>query len=217
MRQLTLFWYMIAFTLLLGSCGSSASEENNASETTSEADKSIEDVATESAANALEEASKALRSLSENEDGEAVEVVDFRKLKELLPESIAGMERTESEGQKSGAMGMNISTAEGRYEEGNRRMQINLADAGGIPMAMMGLAAWTNADIERETDDEYERTTVLNGFKAFERYNYKNKEGQISIVVAERYIVNIEGDNVEESDLKNALDALDLDGLAGLQ
>jgi len=215
MRQLLLFCSIAFLALSFGSCGSSS--ENNTEESTTNYEKSVEDMANETAASAMEEASKALRSLSENENGEAVEVVDFLQLKSMLPESVAGMERTEAEGQKSGAMGMTISTAEGRYEDGNRRLQVNLADAGGIPMAMMGLAAWTNADIERETDDEYERTTMFKGFKAFERYNYKNKEGQISIVVAERFIVNIEGDNIEESDLKNALDAMNLDQLAGLQ
>jgi len=220
MKQITFICCTLAFTLLVWSCGSSNSEESTTTtetSTSSAAEKSVEDMANESAADALEEASKALRSLSENQEGEAVEVVDFKKLKALLPESIAGMARSESEAQKAGAMGMTIATAEARYEDGNRRLQVNFADAGGIPMAMMGLAAWTNAEIERETDDEYERTTNLKGHKAFERYNFKNKEGQISLVVAERFIVNIEGDNVEESDLQNALDALDLDQLAGLQ
>ena len=52
-----------------------------------------------------------------------VEPVDFRDLKAMLPESIGSMKRTAAEGEKSGAMGIVVSHAEGRYEnDGNSQI-----------------------------------------------------------------------------------------------
>lgn len=218
MKKLLFFSFCLTISFSMLNCSSSQPEEEKTEEERLKAAaEELSATSVETAASVMEQAAQSLRNLSANEDGETVEVVDFRKLKGVLPEKIAGLERTENDGQSTGAVGMKISTAQAQYEDGNRRLQITLTDAGGIPMLMMGLAQWTTAEIERESDNEYERTTTINGYKAFERYNKRNKEGQISFIVAERYIVNIEGDNIEESELRQAMKALDLDELENLR
>jgi len=71
--------------------------------------------------------------------GKATDAVDFRVLKELLPEEINGMPRTSSDGEKNSAMGFTMSRAEARYEtQGtNASIRIEISDAG----AMTGMAA----------------------------------------------------------------------------
>lgn len=147
---------------------------------------------------------------------EAKEVVDYKELKDFMPNSIIGMNRTDISGQKSGAMGQNLSTAEARYEEGNKSLQISVVDAGGSALALAGLAMWANMDMSSESDDGYERTTKINGYKAFEQYDNKNESGQISVLIEDRFIVNVEGDNISAKDLKRAMDKLDLKKLARL-
>ena len=44
-----------------------------------------------------------------------VDTVDFRSLKELLPADADGLPRKEATGEKNGAAGFTISTANGKY------------------------------------------------------------------------------------------------------
>ena len=100
----------------------------------------------------------------------AVDPVDFRDLKALLPESTANLKRTEATGEKTGAMGFTVSMAKGQYlGEGDASISIEIVDTGGIAgMATMAMAAWTMADIDKETATGYEKTTKIEGFKAYE-------------------------------------------------
>ncbi len=162
----------------------------------------------------------ALNSVAEEASGgkvKAKEVVDYQSLKDFMPGSVIGMKRTELNGQKSGAMGQNLSTAEARYEEGNKSLQISVIDAGGSALVLAGLAMWADMDMSKESDEGYERTTKIDGYKAFEQYNNRDQSGQVSVLVEDRFIVNVEGDNISDKDLKRAMDKLDLKKLARMK
>ena len=150
---------------------------------------------------------------------EAVDPIDFRKLKELLPEEISGFKRTEASGEKSGAMGFTISTAEARYKgDDDASVKVEIFDTGGVAgVATMSLAAWTMADIDKETENGYEKTTKLEGHKAFEKYDALNKSGELNVLVADRYVVNVNGNNVSVDKLKSILGDMDLEKLADLK
>jgi hypothetical protein len=180
-------------TLALWSCGNKT-EEEKASE------------------NGLEALQQFADKAKEMKDKKAVDPVDFRKLKELLPAEAAGLAQKEAGGEKNGAMGFTISQANARYEEeSGSSIDIDLLDTGGIGgIAMMGLAAWSVAEIDKETADGYEKTTKINGYKGYEKYSTSGKYGEISVFVAERYVVNVKGNNVTMDQLKEALNDIDL-------
>ena len=159
----------------------------------------------------MEEAVEQMKS------GEGVEVVDFRKLKALLPEKLAGVPLVSSSGEKAGMMGLKISQAEAEYADGERQFEVDIVDAGGMSMAITGMAAWAEMEIDRESDDGYERTTTIKGHKAFESYNSKTREGKVALIVADRFILNIEGDQIDAKDLEKAVDDLNIRKLARLQ
>lgn len=168
---------------------------------------------------AMKKASESIGNINlniEDENGEKVEVVNFRSLKELLPNRVGGIKRTDSSGQKTGALGFKISTAEGKYKDGNQSININIVDAGGIGMLVKSMADWSTIEIDKESDNGYERTTTIDGHKAFVKWDERNQKGQISVIVKERMIVNIEGRNVSMDDLEEALDDIDLDDLEDL-
>ena len=150
---------------------------------------------------------------------EKVDPVDFRKLKEFLPEKIAGFKKTESSGEKNGAMGFTISTADAHYK-GNEDAAIHLEilDTGGIAgVATMAMAAWTMADIDKETDTGYEKTTSLEGYKAYEKYDSKSKSGELNLLVADRYVLNVNGSNVTMEQMKGIIEELNLNKLSDLK
>jgi hypothetical protein len=145
--------------------------------------------------------------------------VDFRKLKELLPEKAAGLKRIEATGERSGAMGFTISRAEAKYgDDGQTAVHIEIFDTGGIAgVGTMALAAWTMADIDKETSTGYEKTTKLEGHKGYEKYDSQSKSGELNVLVADRFVVNINGNNLSVVKLKGILRDLDLDKLSDLK
>lgn len=201
MKKHLILAFVLAASLLFSSCGGKKEEEKDEPKTAADAIQQFADKA------------KDLQSK------EKVDPIDFRKLKELLPEEIDGFKRTEFSGEKNGAIGFTISTAQARYKKGdNSSIKVEILDTGGLAgMTTMALAAWTMADIDKETESGYEKTTKLDGYKAFEKYNNDSKSGELNILVADRYILNVNGDNVTIDELKGILGDLDLDKWADLK
>ncbi len=144
-------------------------------------------------------------------------LVDFRALKTLLPETLGGLKRVSATGEKNAALGMGASHAEGKYEgEGGTRLTLKIIDMAGIgslALAGMGLAA---VDIDKETDHGYERTTTLAGNKALEKWDSRNKHGEVRVIVGSRFMVEAEGNGVSMEAVKEAAGKVDLARLQNL-
>lgn len=208
MKLSYLLYFLMIITLCIGQGCSSKEKDKNTITIESEEDGEKSSVTIESD-NLETSAKEALQQLSSGEL-KAGEVVSYQSLKALIPNSLLGMNRTKLEGQKSGMQGMSISTATAEYEEGDKEVQVSIVDAGGSSLTLAGLAMWANMEFERESDEGYERTTTIDGHKAFEQYDKKTESGQVSVLVNNRFIVNIEGDHISEKDLRKALDDINL-------
>lgn len=207
-----MYFPLLLLVLLLAACGGPSAEETEREE--SEENGFSSNIATDDP-QTIEEAVEEVRN-SLKGDGELKEVVDFRALKELLPASLMGMDRTEHNGEKAGAFGMNMSTASAKYEDGSQSMEVSIIDFAGISGALSGMASWANIDVDRESDDGFERTIELNGYKAFEKYDSKRKYGELSVIVEDRFIVNIKGEDIKAQDMRKALQKIGLKKLAKL-
>jgi len=152
------------------------------------------------------------------ENGEAVEVVNFRDLKDFLPTKIGSlkMDENDTEGQTSKIAGFKVSTVSATYRDADGRMEIKIIDPGSASSIVSMLAAWSNVEIDSESGNGYQRTLEYKGHKAFEQYDNKSKDGSFAVMVAKRFIVSIEGDNVEMDDMKDAIDDINIKKLARL-
>ena len=141
--------------------------------------------------------------------------VDFRELRALLPEELAGLRRTNARGQKTGAFGANISEATGEYgESGGPRLEVKITDLGAMgPFGAMAGFGWMATEIDREGDDGYERTAQFQGRKGLEKYNTAAKSGSVNVMAGSRFMIDIQGNNIEPAQLKAAAEGLDLDAL----
>lgn len=150
--------------------------------------------------------------------GKEVEATDFRKLKELLPERLEGMNRINIEGEKTGMAGLKYSVAKAEYEKGDTRVDISIVDGAGFAGIINGFAAWSLVEVDRETESGYERTTEIDGYKAFEKYDSDSKDGQLSVIMEDRFIINIEAHDLnKEGLLRDIFKELDLKKLKKLQ
>lgn len=145
-------------------------------------------------------------------------VVDFRELKSLLPTELAGLQRKNTSGERSGALGMTVSYAVADYQsEDGQYLSIKISDMGGAGSLGTLMSSWSLSEIDRESDTGYERTTMLKGQKALEKYERDTKSGEIQIMAAQRFMIEISGTGVSEQTMREAVDKLDLDKLATLQ
>lgn len=190
---------LLASVFLLSNCGGKKEEEK----------KETPKTGLEALQNLADEAEKL------SKDGPK-EVVDAKLLKELLPTDADGLPRKEASSEKTGAMGFQVSTANARYREGDSSIEVSIVDVAGTG-AIMGMAAWAMVDVDKENDSGYEKTTKYKEHKAFEKYNNDSKDGELAVLLANRFVVSVKGNNVSMDKIKATIDDIDLAKLADMK
>lgn len=142
--------------------------------------------------------------------------VDFRVLEALLPPALPDMQRTAPRGSSSGAMGIKASSAEVDFRgAGDASVNISIKDATAVS-GLAGLAAMADAD-ESEQGDSYEKNERIDGRNVHETWDAQGRHGVLSLIVAGRFGVDIDGSNVDMATLKNALAQIDLGRLESMK
>ena len=167
----------------------------------------------------VHQAGQAMKQMGEALSGSVnVEPVDFRTLKELLPESVAGLKRVSSEGSRTNVVGIASSKAEAVYADGKGgRIALEVTDVGSLSGVTAMAFAWVNVEIDKEGTSGYERTTTLGGRKAYERYDVATRTGELDVIMAGRFIVGLKATGVEMAVFKEAVAKLDLAKLEALK
>jgi len=200
----------LALAMFLFGCGKSAEQKKleNAAKEMGEAGGKI-----------AESAGKLADAMKDMNDGKKVEPVDFRDLKALLPDSLPGLTRGNVEGERSGALGIDVAVASADYSnENGTSLSVKISDMGSLTGAMrMATLGWTMAHIDRENNDGYEKTTTFNGYKAWEKYWTSTKHGELHVLVAGRFVVEVSGSDCEMSQIKDAAGQVDFNTLAGMK
>jgi hypothetical protein len=194
--------FLIFFALLfLLSC--SSQEQKKAEEIAKTFEKEKEGLL-----GGLKKASEALEGIGKDvENKDNVEIVGFRELKEVLPEKFKGGERLFKSGENTEVMGFKISSVKADYKIGDSgEINLTVSDGGGVSAAKLALAAWTMIKVDKETANGYERTSLIDGDKAYEKYDSRSKRGEVSVLINDRFLVSAKGRNVEMDDILDLLD-----------
>lgn len=152
-------------------------------------------------------------------EGAGVESVPFRELKALLPESLEGFERVDAGGQTTGAMGLQVSTAHARFEGSDgARLDLKITDVGSMKaFAALAGTGWMGVQIDKEDSDGYEKTLEFEGHPAFETYRRSGERGELKLIVAERFMVEVDGRRAKMDAVREAARAVDLAGLVKMK
>lgn len=210
--------YLLLFLLLGGAsagCFGCFGSDDDSSQTAAEDDDEDEDDSAEDLADAGRQVQDALKGVLGGGDVEGA--VDFRDLRDVLPgeDDISGMSRVDSKGERTKFMGMEISTAEVVFE-GEGRLTFSAIDLGTLTeLARLGYAAWLRTELDRENDRGFERTGKTRiGGKEYPYYEkFQSSDGdrgscEIQLWVAERFIVKVEGRNVEMDQCEDGRDEI---------
>jgi len=132
-------------------------------------------------------------------------------LKLLFPEPLSGWKAEDATSETSGAaFGVGIS-AEREYNKGQSAVTIEIvADSPMLQGVMMMLS---NPMISQADGG---KLIKVGGQKAIVKYDSTNKSGDIQVVVANRFLVSINGDGVTNADLTNYAKAVDYKKIAAL-
>ena len=150
------------------------------------------------------------------------EAIDFRKLKEWLPAELNGIKRSEAKGERNKLGEMTVSQAHATYqkaeEENAPRIEVEVTDYAGVNDMAQGLAmAWTAAEIDRESDDGYEKTVKVKNNPGMETWQKEGNHGELQLLVGNRYILTVRTDNIPAEQFKKLAESLPLEKLAELK
>ncbi len=160
-------------------------------------------------------AMQAMSRVAAESENVTITPVDFRTLRELLPETAGGLKRTaDPTGERQ--MGVSSTTCDYGEESGAASLTITIIDTGAMRAMLAGGAAMAmTLDLDRETDSGYERNTTILGHKAHEKM--EGDDGEVTVLVADRFLIEVRGSGIKADQLKSAVGAVPLRKLEALK
>ena len=146
-----------------------------------------------------------------------VTAVDFKTLTALLPASLPGMTRSSAQGDSQGAVGVRVTSAKADYQGDNgTAVHIEITDMSGVS-GLMGLAGALVQTTTSQSDSGYERDQGIAGRNVHEKYDIRAKKGDLSVILAKRFQVDVSGDGVDMATLEQFLGHVDLARLESMK
>jgi hypothetical protein len=207
-------------------CGQSEAEKQaeafaKAAEEAAKAMEKVADASAKQGTQASDDMAKAMQQMANaftgtGADGKKIEPIAFQTLQTHLP-NVSGWEMEEPEGQRMN-MPVPFSQVETEYRKGDAQVELTIVDTG---MAQMLVAPWSMmlaAGYENETSSGYEKATRVAGNPAIEKWNKRDRQGELNILVGKRYMITIDGrDLADIKELHQFAAAMDLSAIAALK
>ncbi|RFT15194.1 MAG: hypothetical protein OP8BY_0658 [Candidatus Saccharicenans subterraneus] len=140
---------------------------------------------------------------------EKVTALDFKVLEQLLPEK-SGWTKSNVRGQQFSYGEGQTSMAEADYSSGESRVHVIIMDTARIAWTMGQFQQMVQMGFSAKDDRHYVKTTKINNQPAIEEYDYQDKDGQLQVLIKDRFLITIRGNNIENNnilyDFFNAID-----------
>jgi hypothetical protein len=217
-------FFVVAVIAMSVACGKSEAERQaeataKAAEELAKAAEAATKQGTAAAANDMAKAMEGMAAAfagGKGADGKPVQTVAFQTLQTHLP-TVSGWEMAEPHGERM-TMPMPFSQVETDYRKGDSEIEVTIVDTG---FAQLLVAPWSMmlaAGYSTESSDGYEKATTVGGHPAFEKWNARNKDGELNILVGKRFMVSLDGRELSDiKDLHAFASAIDLNAIAGLK
>ena len=148
--------------------------------------------------------------------GRRVDPLTTDQIKTFVPETFAGMPRTSSSAERTGMAGLMVATAEGEYSAGDKSIQLEVTDTGGVS-GLVGLASWVGVMGEKEDDDGFEKTQRVGDRIVHEKGSKRGGTNEFSLVLGNRFVVTAKSSSITLNNLKTAVASLELAKLEALK
>lgn len=150
--------------------------------------------------------------------GKGVDPVQVDQLKPFVPETFAGLPRTDLRTDRSGVKGLMVAKAQGIYRDadGKKSVDLEVTDSGGAA-GLMGLAAWMGVQGEHEDGHRREVTRTEGDRIVHEEMDKDGGRSEYTVVIGKRFIVSATGHGVDLGTLRSGVGAVDLARLDSLK
>jgi hypothetical protein len=140
------------------------------------------------------------------------------RIKPFLPDTLAGLKRTQMSVERNAALGMQVSTGKATYSDGAQHtLNLEVTDTGSLKGVVGFAAGWAGVEQDSETDTGYDKTYKSGGQLVHEKWDNRSRYGEFGAIVADRFSVQVSGNAASIDELKTAVASLDLSGLAALK
>ncbi|HEX7517376.1 MAG TPA: hypothetical protein VF345_08835 [Chthoniobacterales bacterium] len=146
------------------------------------------------------------------------EVVASSKLLPFLPDGPAGWTADKPEGTTDDAGGVKITSVHRDYKKGAAddapTTSISILDSAANPDYVAATtAAW---NLSTSTPEGYTKALTIEGMPGFETFENEGKHGTLWLMVAKRYVLQIETQGQDAKDLQDWLKRVDVKKLAAV-
>lgn len=149
-------------------------------------------------------------------DGKTVSPVTFQALQGTLPE-VGGWTMDKPRGERMTSP-VPFSQSEARYTRGDARVEVKVVDSGFAPLLIAPWSMMLASGYSRESTEGYEKAVTVGGQPGFEKWNSESKDGELNVLVDKRFLVTIEGDDIDDMRvLHEFADKMDFGRFAGLK
>jgi len=134
-----------------------------------------------------------------------IESVDWKKLADFFIE-ITGWDKKGDASGSNMSMGMEtIGRALQEYTSGGRNLSIHIIDSAKSMMVLPGIKVVMMNNMK--TSQEYIEKITINGFPGVKTYNYSRKKAGLIVLILDRFIIQMDGDEFEEKQVSELEDA----------
>jgi hypothetical protein len=161
------------------------------------------------AAKQMEAASKqiAANTGADSRDAHPVQAIAADILKDYLPPSFSGYARGDVEANSGGVGGFSGSNVEAQYAKGDVHLKLSITDLSAVG-GFAALAGAIGIEANKETATGYQKVGKVDGRMTTEEWNKDSKTGRYGVLVADRFMVEADGEGADMDDLKAAVGAV---------
>lgn len=197
--------------------GSAGAALQNWANSVDQASKQVDNAAKSGDSNAQANAVGAMLGAALGSGGK-VESLAPDRIKPFIPDSLDGLNRTQLSVQRTGALGMQMSTGSATYSDGAQHtINLEITDTGSLKGLVGFAAGYGGTEQDTETDTGYDKLYKSGDQLIHEKWDNKSLSGEYGVIVADRFSVKVSGNGASIGELKSALSSLNLSGLAALK
>ncbi len=149
----------------------------------------------------------ATKQATDGDTARAVPAISTDILKGYLPASFSGFARGDIESSSGGLAGISGSNVDAEYLKGSAHLKLSITDISSAG-AFAAMAGAIGIESNKETANGYEKVGKVDGRMTTEEWDKQSKSGKYGVLVADRFMVEADGQGADMDDLKAAVAAV---------
>ncbi|MBE9047777.1 hypothetical protein IQ255_25840 [Pleurocapsales cyanobacterium LEGE 10410] len=141
------------------------------------------------------------------EPKESVEPISFQEFMKYLPDPPPGWDAQEPKGNTTSFGDYRVSQVKQTYINDNKKITISIFDWA------FNSALYTpfllTTEFSQESTEGYNRGIKIGDIPGREEYTYAEQDGSLNLLVNSRFLVQIEGSNIENAELRDWWELID--------